>query len=45
MGKHVGIKTVAITNGFFATTRLEKSSPDFLINNLTELINIIKNLS
>lgn len=42
IGKDVGIKTVAITGGYYSTSRLRKSKPDFLINNLIELIRIVR---
>lgn len=42
MGKSIGIKTVAITGGYYSTPRLRKSQPDYLINNLKELVGIIK---
>jgi phosphoglycolate phosphatase-like HAD superfamily hydrolase len=45
MGKFVGIKTVAITGGYYSTSRLRKSKPDFLINNLGDLIEIVKKIN
>lgn len=42
MGKHVGIITVSITNGYYARKRLIAAQPDYLINNLEEIIDIIK---
>jgi phosphoglycolate phosphatase-like HAD superfamily hydrolase len=45
MGKIAGIKTIVITGGYYSTPRLGKSKPDFLINNLNELIEIIKKLN
>lgn len=44
IGKHLGVTTVATTNGYYATSRLAKSRPDYLIGNLGEIINIIKKL-
>jgi len=41
IGKYCGIKTVAITGGYYATHRLVASHPDYLINNLDELRVII----
>jgi phosphoglycolate phosphatase len=40
-GKSLGITTVAITGGYYATRRLKQSHPDYLINNLSELKNIV----
>ena len=37
-----GIKCVSITGGYYSTRRLKKAKPDFLINNLTSMIDIIK---
>jgi len=45
IGKNIGIKTIAITGGYYSTLRLKKSDPDFLINNLNELIGIIKSIN
>ena len=42
IGKQIGIKTVAITNGYYSTNRLVKSKPDYLISNLEALIKIIR---
>lgn len=41
MGRHVGIITVAITDGYYARNRLVKSKPDYLINKPSDLISII----
>jgi phosphoglycolate phosphatase-like HAD superfamily hydrolase len=41
IGKHCGIKTVAISGGYYATHRLIASQPDYLINNLIELIDLL----
>ena len=40
-GKRAGIKTVAITGGYYSVRRLKKANPDYLIHNLTELISIV----
>jgi len=45
IGKDVGIRTVAITGGYYSTSRLRNSKPNFLINNLNELIGIIKKIN
>jgi len=42
IGRHCGIKTVAITGGYYATHRLVASHPDYLINNLIELIDLVR---
>ncbi len=41
IGKNMGIKTVAITGGYYSAARLRKGGPDFLISDLGELINIV----
>lgn len=41
-GKLAGIKTVAISGGYYSTKRLKEAKPEHLIHNLTELISIIK---
>jgi len=41
-GKSAGMKTIAVSHGFQDKTILEKSNPDFLANNLFEIIEIIK---
>ncbi len=43
IGRKAKITTVAITNGFYSTSRLKKAKPDYLISNLEEVIKIIKN--
>lgn len=43
IGKDMGAKTVAITNGHSTTARLKAANPDYLVNNLKEVIDIIKN--
>ena len=40
-GKRAGIKTVAITGGYYSERRLKEANPDYLIHNLTELIGIV----
>jgi len=45
MGKNAGIKAIAITGGYYSASRLRNSNPDFLINNLKELIGIIKRIN
>lgn len=45
IGKAFGYKTVAITGGFNSISRLKKRSPDFVINNLSALISITRNLN
>ncbi len=41
-GKRAGIATVAITGGYYSTRRLRDAKPDYLINKLTDMIDIIK---
>lgn len=41
VGKSLGIATVAITGGYYATRRLKQSHPDHLINRLSELKDIV----
>ena len=38
------IKSVLITDGYYSTPRLKNSKPDFIINNLSELKNIINKI-
>lgn len=45
IGRDMGAKTAAITNGHSTTARLRAAKPDYLINNLEEVIGIIKNLN
>ena len=45
MGKALGIANVAITQGYYSTSRLKASNPDFLIANLGELIGIVQGLN
>jgi len=42
IGKALGIKTVAITHGYYSTARLKAAKPDFLISNLGELKTIVE---
>jgi len=42
IGKRIGIKNVAITGGWVATSRLKNAQPDYLINNLGKLRSIIE---
>ena len=44
-GKRAGIRTIAITGGYYSTRRLKAAKPDHLIHNLAEMIPIIKKLS
>ncbi len=44
IGKDMGAKTVAVTNGHCSTSRLKAAKPDYLINNLKEVIGIIRDL-
>lgn len=45
IGKDMGSKTVAITNGHSTTARLKTAKPTYLINSLEEVIKIVKNLN
>lgn len=45
IGRSMGIKTVAITGGYYSAARLRKGCPDFLIGGLGELINIVGKLN
>ena len=40
-GKNAGAKTCAVTYGYRTTEQLEKENPDFIINELSEIKNII----
>ena len=42
LAHELGIVSVAITDGFFATSRLRAVKPDYLISNLLELKKIVK---
>lgn len=39
---HLGLKSISITGGYFATHRLKKASPDYIVNSLTEVIDILR---
>ena len=41
IGKSLGLKTIAITNGYYSKFRLKKKNHDYMINNLHELKRII----
>ncbi len=41
VGKEIGIKTCAVTWGIIAEENLKKFNPDFIVNNLNELENIL----
>src|SRR3990167_3374968 len=45
IGQDMGARTVAITNGHSSIVRLKAAKPDFLINNLGELIAIIRQIN
>ena len=45
IGKELGVITVAITHGFCSTSRLKAAKPDYLINSLREVVNIIKDIN
>jgi phosphoglycolate phosphatase-like HAD superfamily hydrolase len=45
IGRDMGSKTVAITGGHSTTKRLRAEKPDYLINNLGEIVEIIKKLN
>src|SRR3989344_36759 len=42
IGKQLGIKSVAITDGFYSVKRLKRARPDFLIRNLANIKDVIK---
>lgn len=42
--ENLGLHTVAITGGYCSTKRLKEAKPDYLIHNLREMIDIIKQL-
>ena len=44
VGKHLGLHTIAITGGFCSAKRLKEARPNYLIHNLTEMIEIINKL-
>jgi len=43
IGKELGMQTIAITDGYFSTSRLRASNPDHIISNLAQMIYIIEN--
>ena len=43
IGKTLGMGTIAITDGYFSTSRLRASNPDYIISNLTDIIHILEN--
>ena len=45
IGKDMGSITAALLNGHCSTARLRASKPDYIINNLEELIGIVKKLN
>ncbi len=42
IGKRLGLATVAITGGYSSAARLKEAKPDYLIHNLIDMIDIIK---
>jgi len=42
VGHKLGIKKIAITGGYYSTKRLRESKPDFLVNNLKEIMAVLK---
>lgn len=44
IGKSLGVKTISITDGYYSTLRLKNTHPDYIVNNLSSIINIIKNI-
>lgn len=45
IGKRLGAKTIALTQGFCSTKRLKKAGPDYLINSLEEIVEIIEKIN
>ena len=41
IGKSIGIKTASITGGYYATWRLKKAKPDYIVGNLADLVNFL----
>ncbi len=39
---HLGLKSISITGGSFSTPRLKKANPDYIVNSLTEVIDILR---
>ena len=44
IARRFGLKSILITNGYYQTSRLRDSKPDFLITNLSQVKQIIKKL-
>ena len=44
IGRNLGLKTVAITDGYASSKRLKTAKPDFLIHKLTDLTSILDQL-
>ncbi len=42
IARYLGLKSVAITDGFYSLKRLKSSSPDFIIGSLSELVGVVK---
>lgn len=42
IGKKLGLTTIAITDGYYSTPRLRAAKPDYLINNLAEIKQIVE---
>lgn len=41
-GKVIGMKTVAITDGYYSTPRLRASNPDYIIGTLKEVLELLR---
>lgn len=41
-GKKAGVATAVTTRGFSTTSRLRRAKPDFIVHNLSELLEIVK---
>lgn len=39
---HLGLKSISITGGYFSTTRLKATEPDYMIHNMKDVIEILK---
>lgn len=42
IAQHLGLKSISITGGSFATHRLKKTNPDYMVNSLREVIDILR---
>ncbi|MBI4176299.1 MAG: HAD family hydrolase [Candidatus Aenigmarchaeota archaeon] len=42
IGKALGMRTIAVADGYFSTPRLRASGPDYLVENLGELVGILE---